>query len=88
MSVFSYQNEDTQMAQENPLVEENQRLRDEIQRLKSGFSTEQQQIVTGREQLRRDREKFEVEAKVVRDYIVALDALRGVLRDSSLNWSR
>jgi len=76
------------MAQENPLVEENQRLRDEIQRLKSGFSTEQQQIVTGREQLRRDREKFEVEAKVVRDYIVALDALRGVLRDSSLNWSR
>jgi len=76
------------MAQENPLVEENQRLRDEIQRLKSGFSTEQQQIVTGREQLRRDREKFEGEAKAVRDFIVAFDTLRGVLRDSSLNWSR
>ncbi|MFT3791561.1 MAG: hypothetical protein QM741_10870 [Rudaea sp.] len=70
------------MAHEKLLAEENQQLRIEIERLKKGFSGEHQQLLAAKDQLRIDREKFEADAKVVRQFMLAFDALR----NARLNW--
>ena len=64
------------MAHEKLVEEENQRLRNEIERLKKGFSDEHQHLLAGQNQLRVDRENFNADAKVVKEFMLAFEALR------------
>jgi len=70
------------MAHEKLVEEENQRLRNEIERLKRGFSDDHQLLLSGQNQLRVDREKFQADAKVVMEFMRAFDSLR----NARLNW--
>ena len=70
------------MAHEKLVEEENQRLRNEIERLKRGFSDDHQLLLAGQNQLRVDREKFQADAKVVMEFMRAFDSPR----NARLNW--
>ena len=76
MPMCSYHNEEPHMAHEKLVEEENQRLRNEIERLKKGFSDEHQHLLAGQNQLRVDRENFNADAKVVKEFMLAFEALR------------